>query len=226
MLNSAARGNALGYFFVQNPELVSSLSGASIVGAALSGTFWPLTSGFGATQILALVLIITMTLLLFFQQRHMMLRNMPPSALEGPMGQQQKTMLYMMPLMYVFAGGAMPVGVLVYWMMSNLWTLVQQWIIIRTYPTPGTPAYVDWEERMIARGKDPKAIERRRADRARKTPRPSQVATPSVTDDEGRPMVSRQKGVSRQTVRKSRDGRQVVRRQQVQRESRARRKKM
>lgn len=225
VLNSAARGNALGHFFEVNPHLVVSLSNASVAGAELSGTFWPFTNGFGATQILALVLIIAMTLLLFFQQRHMMLRNMPPTALEGPLGQQQKMMLYMMPLMYVFAGVAMPVGVLCYWMMSNLWTLAQQWFIIRNYPTPGTPAFIEWEERMIAKGKDPKEIERRRADKARKRPKAVAVSTRPVTDENGNPAVARQKGVSRQTVRKTTDGKQVVARQQTKRRSRQARKK-
>lgn len=222
VLNGAARGTPLGHFFVQNPELVDSLSKASIFNAQLSGTFLPISGGLGATQILAAVLIIAMTLLLFFQQLHMMRRNMPPSAFEGPMGQQQKMMLYMMPLMYIFAGANMPVGVLVYWMISNLWTMVQQWIIIRNYPTPGTPAYIEWEERMIAKGKDPKEIERVRADKARKRPRSTGPSVPSP--GQGPATVTRQ-DVNRQTVRTDAEGDQQVQRQQVQRSSRAARKK-
>ena len=164
-----------------------------------------------------------MTLLLFFQQLHMMRRNMPPSAFEGPMGQQQKMLLYMMPAMYIFAGVSMPVGVLVYWMISNLWTLAQQWIIIRNYPTPGTPAYIEWEERMVAKGKDPVAIERVRADKARKRPSNSGPATASGRTAEGSAGVTRQ-GVNRSTVRGD-DSKQIVQRQQVQRATRATRKK-
>ena len=165
-----------------------------------------------------------MTLLLFFQQLHMMRRNMPPSAFEGQMGQQQKIMLYMMPMMYIFAGASMPVGVLVYWMVSNLWTLAQQWIIIRNYPTPGTPAYIEWEERMIAKGKDPKEIERIRADKARKRPSSTSPQHGAQHGSDGSATVVRQ-DVNRQTVRADDDGKQVVQRQQVQRSSRAARKK-
>lgn len=224
VLNGAARGTARGHWFVTNPDLVESLSEASIFGAQLSGTFLPLSNGFGATQVLALILIISMTLLLFFQQLHMMRRNMPPTAFEGPMGQQMKMMLYLMPAMYIFAGVSMPVGVLVYWMISNLWTLGQQWFIIRTFPTPGTPAYIEWEERMVAKGKDPHEIERRRADRARKRPS-STTARPGprdATTADGPSTVTRQ-GVNRQTVRS--DGKQVIQRQQLQRQTRAARKK-
>ena len=226
VLFGASKGNALGHWFVENPHLVESLSNASLFGASLSGTFWPLSSGFGATQILALVLILAMTALLFFQQLHMMRRNMPPTALEGPMGQQQKMMLYMMPLMYIFIGPQIPIGVLIYWMVSNLWTLVQQYVIIRNYPTPGTPAYIEWEERMIAKGKDPKYIERLRADKARKRPKSTAHTRGDGKQDEGPAKVQRQQGVNRQTVRADgQDGKQIVQRQQVQRSTRAKRKK-
>lgn len=225
VLRAAAINQPKGHWFVQNPDLVRSLSEASIFGANLSGTFMPMTDGFGATQVLALVLIIAMTLLLFFQQLHMMRRNMPPSSFEGPMGQQMKMMLYLMPLMYIFAGVSMPVGVLVYWMISNLWTLGQQWIIIRNYPTPGTPAYIEWEERMIAKGKDPEAIERVRADKARKRPRNTPGGGRSAAAGaDGKGTVTRQ-NVNRQTVRSDGDAKQIVQRQQVQRSSRSARKK-
>jgi len=223
VLSGAARGIPRGHWLVQYPDLVDSLSNAGLFGAKLSGTFLPLSNGFGATQILALILIVSMTLLLFFQQLHMMRRNMPPAAFEGPMGQQQKMMLYLMPLMYIFAGLSMPVGVLVYWMFSNLWTLGQQYFIIRNFPTPGTPAYIEWEERMVARGKDPKAIEEVRANRARKRPQSSRGLTAGADANGG---TVRRQGVSRQTVRVAdSNGRQTVQRQQIQRTSRAVRRK-
>ena len=223
VLNGAARGVARGKFFLDNPHLVDSLSNATLFGARLSGTFLPIVGGFGATQVLTLILVIAMTLLLFFQQLHMMRRNMPPSAFEGPMGQQQKMMLYLMPAMYIFMGPNIPVGVLIYWMISNLWTLAQQYIIIRNYPTPGTPAYIEWEERMVAKGKDPKAIERQRADKARKRPR-SGGSKADGAAGAGDPKVTRQ-GVNRDTVRHDDGAKQVVERQQVQRSTRATRKK-
>ena len=172
VLNSASRGtNVKGYWLSRDPDLVHSLSSAHILGAKLSGTFWPMTNGFGPTQLFAMVLVIAMTALMFFQQLHMLRRNMPPSSQTGPMAQQQKMMLYLFPLMYLFSGVAIPIGVLLYWLTTNIWTMVQQYVIIRNYPTPGTPAYVEWEERMRAKGRDPKKIERTRADRARKKQR-------------------------------------------------------
>ncbi|MGH3337637.1 MAG: hypothetical protein ACRDPL_02235 [Propionibacteriaceae bacterium] len=44
-------------------------------------------------------------------------------------------------------------GVLIYWFTSNLWTMGQQFYVIRRNPAPGTPAYDAWEARRQAKGK-------------------------------------------------------------------------
>lgn len=170
VLYAATRQQPLGYFFVHNPSLVDSLYNAKVFGAKLAGRFWMDDwSQFGATQIMAIILVLMMTGLLFVTQRQLMGKNMPPEALTGPMAQQQKMMLYIFPFMYLFMGAWIPVGVLVYWVTNNLWTLGQQWLLIRNNPTPGTPAFIEWEERMIRQGKDPKEIAAaRQAKRQRK----------------------------------------------------------
>jgi YidC/Oxa1 family membrane protein insertase len=40
-----------------------------------------------------------------------------------------------------------PVGVLIYWLTTNLWSMGQQFYVIRNNPQPGTPAYTSWEVR-------------------------------------------------------------------------------
>ena len=174
VLYNAANGHTLGYFFEQNPELVQSLLGAKLLGANLAGRFW-LTdwSQFGATQVFAMVLVVLMSGMLFITQKQLMGKNMPASAMTGPMAQQQKMMIYMMPAMYLFMGAWIPVGVLVYWVTNNFWTLVQQWMLIRNNPTPDTPAYIEWEERMIKKGRDPVEIAAQR--RAKQSRRPNQA---------------------------------------------------
>ncbi|MFT8395020.1 membrane protein insertase YidC [Propionibacterium sp.] len=225
VLSSASTGhNVHGFWLQRDPQLVDSLSHAHIFGAQLSGTFMPINNGFGPTQILATILILLMTAFMFIQQLHMLKRNMPPSAFTGPMAQQQKMMLYLFPAMYLFMGLAIPIGVLIYWLTTNLWTMGQQYFIIRNYPTPGTPAYVEWEERMKAQGKNPKAIEAHWSSRARKA-KVSEVATVAATDEAHNPVVARQ-STSRQTVKHDQNGnRQVVRRQQPSKKSRATRKR-
>ncbi|MDN6020729.1 MAG: membrane protein insertase YidC [Acidipropionibacterium jensenii] len=224
VLDGASRGIARGKFLVENPDLLNSLRHSKIFGANLSGRFLPLNDGFGGTQIVAIVLIIIMVVTLFYTQLQLMRKNMPPEALTGPMAQQQKMMIYLFPLMYLFTGVSFPIGVMLYWSTTNLWTLGQQEILIRSNPTPNTPAFVDWQERMRAKGKDPDEIERRRREKGhRKSVKATTVAAGS--DESGSAVVARQGGVTRQTVRKASDGtKQVVRRQQPTRKTRADRK--
>jgi YidC/Oxa1 family membrane protein insertase len=42
---------------------------------------------------------------------------------------------------------------LIYWFTSNLWTMGQQFYVIRRNPAPGTPAYDAWEVRRKSKGK-------------------------------------------------------------------------
>jgi YidC/Oxa1 family membrane protein insertase len=103
--------------------------------------------------VVTVVLIIAMTVTLFITQLQLMRKNMPPEALTGPFAQQQKIMLYAFPLIFAVGGINFPVGVLIYWFTSNLWTMAQQFYVIRRNPAPGTPAYEAWEERRKARQK-------------------------------------------------------------------------
>ena len=55
--------------------------------------------------------------------------------------QQQKIMLYVFPVIFAVTGVNFPVGVLIYWSTTNLWTFGQQFYVIKRNPTPGSPAY-------------------------------------------------------------------------------------
>ena len=111
-------------------------------------------NGITSVHVVTIVLIIAMTVTLFITQLQLMRKNMPPEALTGPFAQQQKMMLYLFPLIFAIGGINFPVGVLIYWFTSNLWTMGQQFYVIRRNPAPGTPAYDAWEARRKAQGKD------------------------------------------------------------------------
>jgi YidC/Oxa1 family membrane protein insertase len=64
-------------------------------------------------------------------------------------------LLYVLPVVFAVGGIAFPIGVLVYWTISNLWTMCQQFYVIRNNPAPGTPAAKAKEERDRAKGKVP-----------------------------------------------------------------------
>ena len=92
-------------------------------------------------RILAAILVVAMTATTFLTQRQLMSKNMPADAMTGPYAQQQKMLLYVLPLVFAVGGIAFPIGVLLYWTTSNLWTMGQQFYVIRNNPAPGTPAF-------------------------------------------------------------------------------------
>ena len=79
-----------------------------------------------------------MTATTFLTQRQLMSKNMPADAMTGPYAQQQKMLLYVLPVVFAVGGIAFPIGVLFYWTTSNLWTMGQQFYVIRNNPAPGT----------------------------------------------------------------------------------------
>ncbi|MGO1840185.1 MAG: hypothetical protein ACTH0E_11805, partial [Candidatus Microbacterium stercoravium] len=62
-------------------------------------------------------------------------------------------MLYIIPFAMVFSGVFFPLGVVTYWFFNNLWTMAQQFYIIRENPTPGSEAAKAREERVAKKGK-------------------------------------------------------------------------
>ena len=118
--------------------LFESFSNAEIFGAPLSATF--LDAPNAQVRIIAVILVAGMVITTFITQRQIMRKNMPPEALEGPFAQQQKILLYVLPLVFLFSGTFFPLGVVIYWLTSNLWTMGQQLFVIRRMPAPGSPA--------------------------------------------------------------------------------------
>ena len=104
-----------------------------------------------SVRVLAAVLVLAMTATTFLTQRQLMSKNMPADALSGPYAQQQKMLLYVLPVVFAVGGIAFPVGVLFYWTTSNLWTMGQQFYVIRNNPAPGTPAAKAKEDRDRAK---------------------------------------------------------------------------
>jgi YidC/Oxa1 family membrane protein insertase len=143
MIDQAAKGNIRG---VLTQDQVDSLRGAELFGAPISATFMN-ADGNVNVQILAACLVVAMTATTFLTQRQLMTKNMPADALTGQYAQQQKILLYVLPLVFAVGGVAFPIGVLIYWTTSNLWTMCQQFYVIRNNPAPGTPAFKAKEQR-------------------------------------------------------------------------------
>jgi YidC/Oxa1 family membrane protein insertase len=135
-------------------QLASEADNSSIFGATLSSTF--MTSGSSvSTKVITVVLIILMSASTFTTQRQLMMKNMPAAALDNPFAKQQKLLLYVLPLVFAVSGVNFPIGVLLYWLTTNVWSMGQQFYVIRRMPAPGSPAEQALMERRRRKGKLP-----------------------------------------------------------------------
>ena len=137
VLNGIAQNKAIG---AMTPELVTQARNAKIFGAPIYGTFTHRseTDNPTATFWVTLILIILMTATTFITQRQLIVKNTAPG---NPMVQQQKVLLYVFPFIFAISGINFPVGVLLYWFTTNVWTMGQQFYVIRNSPQEGTPAH-------------------------------------------------------------------------------------
>jgi YidC/Oxa1 family membrane protein insertase len=148
LLNHASNGVPKG---VLTQTQADQFGAAELFGAVpLSDTFLK-ANGDVAVMVTAAFLVVAMTATTFLTQRQLMSKNMPADALSGPYAQQQKMLLYVLPLVFAVGGIAFPIGVLLYWTTSNLWTMGQQFYVIRNNPAPGTPAFRAKQERDRAK---------------------------------------------------------------------------
>jgi len=64
----------------------------------------------------------------FITQRQLMTRNTADG--NSQMVQQQKILLYVFPALFLLYGFKFPIGVLLYWLTTNVWSMVQQRVVI------------------------------------------------------------------------------------------------
>ena len=144
-----------------NAELALSFSQAEIFGAKLSATFF--SSDDLNVKILAGIMIVLMSSSQFITQKQIMAKNQNPDVANSQLMQTQKILLYVLPLVFLVSGVTFPLGVMTYWLVSNFWTMGQQFVVIRNMPTPGSPAFKARQERLAKKGKpldeEPKKLE-------------------------------------------------------------------
>lgn len=152
-----AGGQGIGAMSV---EQVRQFDESSIFGAPLSASLLHGSTAGGevAVWILSIVMILAMTASQFITQKQIMAKNMSEEAMASPFMRQQKMMLYILPIVFGVGGINFPIGVLIYWTTTNLWTMGQQFFVIRRMPTPGSPAAKALAERRAAKGLPPLPI--------------------------------------------------------------------
>jgi len=144
--NAQREGVGVGFL---NQTLSTSFGESTLWGAPLKETF--LTATTWEVRLIAAGLVIVMTASQFITQLQIVSKNMSPETKASPMFKQQRMLLYVLPLVFVFSGLSFPLGVMFYWLTSNIWTMVQQFIVIRNMPTPGSEAALAREQRLARR---------------------------------------------------------------------------
>ena len=134
----------------------------------------------------------------FTTQRQLMMKNMPASALDNPFAKQQKMLLYLMPIFFAISGVNFPIGVLLYWLTTNVWSMCQQFYVIRKMPAPGSLAEKAMQDRRRKKGKPVeeftvKGLDKAEDGRGSQAERPARAAL-AEQEEEGRRRPSQEAG--------------------------------
>ena len=132
-------------------DLIHQADRATLFGARISDKF--IGAETVSTQILTVTLIILMSASTFTTQRQLMQKNMPAAALDNPFAKQQKMLMYILPIFFAISGVNFPIGVLLYWLTTNVWSMGQQFYVIRRMPAPGSQAEKDLQARRDRKAK-------------------------------------------------------------------------
>ena len=124
--SAKTQGKGIG---AMSQEQVVQFDESSIFGAPLSAALLHGGATNVAVVVLSIVMILAMTAAQFFTQKLVLARSTPEEAAAGPAMMQQKVILYILPVVFGAGGIVFPIGVLIYWTVSNLWTLAQQYIV-------------------------------------------------------------------------------------------------
>lgn len=145
-LNNAALGiPGIGFM---NLGLAENFGAATIFGTAPLHAAMSTAEGDWTVIWTAGVMVVLMTASQFITQKQIMSKNISQAMKESPTYKQQQILLYILPLVFLFSGFAFPLGVMMYWLVSNFWTMGQQFVVIRNMPTPGSEAFHAWEARQ------------------------------------------------------------------------------
>ena len=125
--------------FGLSAQLLEEGGKARIFGAPISAGFKSTqelltTLGANATnvRIVAVIMIIIMGATTFWTQRQMMARA--GTVTDPNQVMVQRIMLYVLPLSFAISGQFFPIGVLLYWLTTNFWSMGQQHYVIKRMP--------------------------------------------------------------------------------------------
>ncbi|TMR10619.1 membrane protein insertase YidC [Nonomuraea turkmeniaca] len=138
VLQAMANGQAK---YGMTKDLVDSARSAHIFGAPLPANFFMSSTdiaGFDAgvvqTKVVLGIFVAISSLTTFLTVRQSVTRSMAQMP-DNPMAQQQKILMYISPL-FAFFSLNFPLGLILYWVTTNVWTLGQQHWFYSRHPMP------------------------------------------------------------------------------------------
>ena len=125
-------------------EQLSEGAAAKVFGAPISAAFntspgvlADLDANQTVVRVVAAIMVVLMGLSTFYTQRQMIARS---GTTDPQQVMVQKLLLYVLPLSFAVSGAIFPIGVLLYWLTTNLWSMGQQaWVIKRMPPVNLNP---------------------------------------------------------------------------------------
>lgn len=152
-LQNVASGTYSGHSSIGplSARLAEQVQASTVFGAPLSSSF--MNSSDVTTKVVTVVLIVVMSVTQWYTMAQLSMKNMPESTKnsDNPMMRSQKMMMTVMPIFFAFTGVQFQIGVLVYWVTTNLWTMGQQFFTIRNMPAPGSEAETRYRARVNAK---------------------------------------------------------------------------
>ena len=154
-LQPIANGNGYSGHYSIGPltqEFAQQVQDSTVFGAPLSSSFMH-ADGNLTVQIVSVILILAMSVSQWYTMAQITTKNMPDSSKtdDNPMMRTQKIMMTAMPIMFAVTGINFQIGVLIYWLVSNLWTMGQQFYTINRMPAPGSEAEKKFRARENAK---------------------------------------------------------------------------
>ena len=135
LLADVAAGVPVG---AMSPELVASLGAAALVGVPLAERGY-LGAGPAHLAVVAGMAVVAATLT-YVTQRFLVAPNTVTDGLPEAVVAAQQLLPAVSALVLIVVAGAVPVALLAYWVCSSAWTLAQAAVVVRWFPTPGSPA--------------------------------------------------------------------------------------
>ena len=166
-------------------ETVESFMSAKVFGAPIGAGFQSkpallefLHTNPGPVKAVAIALIVAMALTTFLTSKQMMGRNANADASQAT---QQKVLLYVMPVLLALFGFQVAIGVLVYWTTTNLFSMVQQAVVIKHLGPP---------EAVLATGKAKASAKTKPAAKPAAKPAKTVVAEANGSDTQTTPVAA------------------------------------